>query len=78
MGYVIKHTLTATENHPTRAGEVLEFILVKKGYVRNPDTFLLDYECYKSKKTAERYMNQHIENDYRDDSWDSKYEIVEV
>ena len=34
MGYVIKKTLTATQEHPTRAGEVLEFILVKQGYVR--------------------------------------------
>lgn len=78
MGYVIKKILTATQEHPTRAGEVLEFILVKQGYVRNPDTFIIKEETYKTKKTAERYMNQYIENDYRDDCWEAKYEVVEV
>lgn len=73
MRYVIKKTLTKINT-----GEVIEFILVKKGYVRNPDTFLLDSDRYKSKKTAERYMNQYIDTDRRDDCWKSKYEVVGV
>lgn len=80
MGYVIKKTAIATEKHPTRiGGEIIEFILVKGGYVRTTG-FILKEEQYKSKGIATRVMNNYIKSDRMTDNdfWDNKYEVVEV
>lgn len=77
-GYVIKKTSTATNEHPTRAGEVIQFIIVKRCHVHSVRDLILPEHCYKTKKTAERYMNQYIDDEYKDKCWESKYEVVEV
>ena len=77
MGYVIKETITATEEHPTRAGEVIEYILVKGGYVCSTKDFILEPDCYKTKASAQRVLRKYKE-ELRENYWKYEFEIVEV
>lgn len=78
MGYVIKKTSTATKKHPTRAGQVIEFILIKGGYVRYTTESIMKSDQYKSKGMATRVMNKYVEDEPFNSCWDNKYEVVEV
>lgn len=77
MGYVIKETITATQEHPTRAGEVIEYILVKGGYVRSTKDFILESDCYKTKGVAQRVLRKYKEG-MREKDWKYEFELMEV
>ena len=78
MGYVIKKTSIATEKHPTRAGEVLTFILIKGGYVYHQDDYIIKDYQYASKGIATRVMNNYIKDERPDEHWVHSYEVIEV
>lgn len=77
MGYVIKETITATQEHTTRAGEVIEYILVKGGYVRSTKDFILKSDCYKTKDVAQRVLRKYKES-IREKDWKYEFEVVGV
>ena len=78
MGYVIKETITATQEHPTRAGEVNEYILVKGGYVCSTKDFILESDCYKTKGAVQRVLRKYKESTKEKEDWKYEFEVVEV
>lgn len=77
MGYVIKETITATQEHSTRAGEVVEYILIKGGYVCSTKDYILESDCYKTKGTAQKVLRKY-KKELRENYWKYEFEIVEV